>query len=143
MLEKHLRVLSRQLAEKLRDNTSPRMFRNLEDVNELVNRPEILSGDPRCWALLGSIEAVTTMLGAMHVSRVIYAGDIRAAAKYLHGQLQIYQAKVIAAYDDIRSLMVTLCEDARPKTVELVIRETDSGPVLMVQYEVDPAREVE
>ena len=142
-LEFYLRDFSLHMTRKLRDHSAPYMFRQMDEITQWVNRPQDLSTDPRCWALLGSLEATTILLGGMHAARAFHGNDIQRAAACLWFQLGTYQAKSIAAYEELRSVMVSVCEEASPKSVALVIKETDDGPVLMVQYEQDPDRETE
>lgn len=142
-LEFYLRDYSLHMTRKLRDHSAPYKFRQMEEITQWVNHPQELSTDPRCWALLGSLEATTMLLGGMHAAQAFHGSDLRRAAASLWHQLGTYQAKSIVAYEELRSVMASVCEDALPKSVALVIKETDDGPVLMVQYEQDPDRETE
>jgi hypothetical protein len=142
-LEFYLRDYSAHMTRKLRDHSAPYKFRQMEEITQVVDHPQELSSDPRCWALLGCLEATTILLGGMHAARAFHGSDIQRAAASLWHQLGTYQAKAIFAYEELRSLMATVCDDALPKSVALVIRETDDGPILMVQYEQDPDREIE
>ncbi|APO93215.1 hypothetical protein BI313_00160 (plasmid) [Xanthomonas vesicatoria] len=137
-LEFYLRDYSLHMTRKLRDHSAPYKFRQMEEIMQWVDHPQELSSDPRCWALLGSLEATTILLGGMHAARAFHRSDISRATASLCHQLGTYQAKTLVAYEELRSVMASLCEDARPKSVTLVIKETDEGPILMVQYERAP-----
>lgn len=142
-LERHLQNFSMHMIHKLRDHTTPALFRQMDDVTDWVTRPQDLSSNPLCWALLGSLEATTILLGSMKAARSIYGANTLRAAVSLSSQLNTYQTKVFHAYEEVRSLMALICEDALPKSVELVIHEVESGPILMVRYEPNPQRDFE
>ena len=73
-LEFYLRDFSLHMMGKLRDHTSPSKLRQIGDIMEWVDRPQELSDDPLIWALLGAMEATTTLLGGLHATRDLQNG---------------------------------------------------------------------
>ena len=142
-LEFYLRDFSLHMMGKLRNHTSPSKLRQIGDIMEWVDRPQELSDDPLIWALLGAMEATTTLLGGLHAARAIYRIDTLRAANSLAVQLDASQKRAMETYEDLRSEVALWCEDAEPRSIVVTIRETSHGPLLMAHYGPRSSTEVQ
>lgn len=133
--EAWLMEYSRQLTSRLRDRLPPRAFRGLQDFLEPMENPETLTADPHCWGVLGAMDAVTTMYGAMVTARIA-CGRVHQATGHLNAACAGYRAKAYAQFAEVHEACLLLCPEAEPKSFHVTIGTERGFPELFMSYRV-------
>lgn len=122
-----------QLTVRLRDRLPPVVQRKVSDFLECVESPEDLSSDPFVWGILGALDALTAMYGAMVSSRIA-CGRVHQATGHLDAAVSAYRAKAYGQYADVHEQCLALCSDADPTSFFVSIDDKQGYPALVMTY---------
>ncbi|WP_440986212.1 hypothetical protein ACQHIH_21970 (plasmid) [Xanthomonas sontii] len=131
--EAELAGICGKLTAILRDRVPPVVFRQIDDMVECMERPEDLSPDCRCWAHLGTLDAVSATYGAMVTARLGHS-DFDQAALHLLSTFAGYRANAYRLYAEVHAQCQALCWDAEPQSLHVSIADVEGYPVLEVTF---------
>ncbi|QRD62652.1 hypothetical protein H8Z72_22740 (plasmid) [Xanthomonas citri pv. citri] len=138
--EAELAEYCRKLAVVLRDRVPPAVFRKVHDVLELMDKPEEFSQDVRCWAHLGTLDAISALYGMMVTARLAHTNLDHAAAQVMD-IFRVYRVRAYQLYADVHMQCLALCPEAEPASMHVSVADVKGYPVLTMSYKVRPGME--